>query len=339
LTYEPDTTSSEILTTDEERAESAAAVKAGIELVDQSPVEHDPEDDIHRVALKDTGYFGHQGAGALLIAASTGRCLLMLRSQDVLQPGTYGNVGGAHKVEEEPESAARRETREETGWNGPDDQLITLPAYVYVDKAFTYRNFIIVVPEEFDPIYGWEAVGHVWTKSDDLPDPLHFGMQALFSDPASRSIIDGGWRDFMPQQAIVEPKRDGPLKAATVERIAKGMIAIVDADVDLYRQVVEDGTATILLPNGPVASFRETMTGQAEAIARTMSKFPFQASAWSSLHRFDREKGIRTGSEATREAFRQLADDSRAWRMRRGIGLGLFGTAPDAALPDPDDGE
>jgi 8-oxo-dGTP pyrophosphatase MutT (NUDIX family) len=168
-------------------------------LRDQTP-DFEPPDSPHHQARRETGFFGRQAAGALVVAASTGRALFMLRSEDVLEPGTWGNNGGAHLAEEDPETAARREIREETGWDGDDADLVMIPAYVFTSGSFAYRNFIAVVPDEFDPISGWEATDHRWSAPDDLPSPLHFGMQALYADPDSLAILQGGWRAMLPPQ-------------------------------------------------------------------------------------------------------------------------------------------
>jgi 8-oxo-dGTP pyrophosphatase MutT (NUDIX family) len=172
-----------------------------IEIRDQTPVEHDPADDPHREALDETGFFGRQAAGALILAASTGRIMTVLRSKDVLEPFTWGGNGGAHFIEEKPEDAALREVREETGWNGSTSDISIIPAYVFKSGTFVYRNFIAVVPDEYTPLLGWEATEHRWSSPDQVPDPLHFGIKALLADPESRAIIDGGWRDIVANQS------------------------------------------------------------------------------------------------------------------------------------------
>lgn len=222
-------------------------------LVDQSPIPFDPQDDEHRVALARTGRFGAQAAGGIVLAARTGRFLLMLRSEGVLESGTYGNCGGAHKKDERPEDATRREVREETGWAGPEEDMTVIPALVYREPEFTYSNFVVVVPDEFEPIYGWEAVGHVWCTISDLPSPLHFGIEAFLNDAASRAILDGGWRDhaerldpdeahaMFPEGEVSISFKGGslprPLSESTVDRIAKG-IAIHIAEQDRRSRIV-----------------------------------------------------------------------------------------------------
>lgn len=160
-----------------------------VNLINQAPPEYDPADDPHYEALEETGFFGRQAAGALVIARSTGRILLQKRSEDVLQPGDWGCCSGAHHEDESPEAAARREMREETGWNGDDALVEIVPAYVFSSGSFIFRNHLAIIEDEFDPIGGWESVDHVWASLDKLPDPLHFGIQALLEDPASRELM------------------------------------------------------------------------------------------------------------------------------------------------------
>lgn len=152
------------------------------------PPEYDPEDDEHYDALEQTGFFGAQAAGCVFFARSTKRFLLMHRSQAVLEPGTWGNCGGAHKAQEAPLAAATREGREETGYAG---EMSMMPLLVFSKGDFRYSNFLAIVEDEFEPDLGWEAVGYEWVGFGEWPEPLHFGMKALFSDPGSVQKIKG----------------------------------------------------------------------------------------------------------------------------------------------------
>ena len=160
-----------------------------IETTDQAPPEYDPADDPHYEALEKTGFFGYQAAGALIIARRTGRMLLQRRSTQVLQPGDWGCCSGAHHDDELPEDAARREMREETGWNGPDEDVEIHPAYVFSSGDFVFRNHIAIIDDEFEPLLGWESDKYIWCTRENLPDPLHFGIAALLADPTSLDII------------------------------------------------------------------------------------------------------------------------------------------------------
>lgn len=153
---------------------------------DHTPPKYDPNDDEHYDALETTGFFGAQAAGCVLMAKSTGRLLLVLRSSGVLEPHTWGCLGGAFKNPETPVSAAKREAHEETGYDGP---IQMVPLYVFKKDTFRYSNFLGIVPDEFEPDLGWEADQGIWVEPGNWPAPLHFGMQNLFADSASMNTI------------------------------------------------------------------------------------------------------------------------------------------------------
>lgn len=153
---------------------------------DTAPPTHEDGDHEHYQALEKTGFFGNQAAGAVLMSKTTGRIMLVLRSQQVLESGTWGNCGGAHKDDERPIDAAKREVYEETGYNGSVEMI---PLLVFKKPNFKYENFLALVEEEFVPELGWEADEHKWATLDTLPSPLHFGITALLNDANSLKVI------------------------------------------------------------------------------------------------------------------------------------------------------
>jgi len=152
--------------------------------------ENDPEQ-AHWDSLKNTGYYGAQGAGCLFYARSTGRLLLALRSRYVEQSGTWGTIGGAIDPHESPEVAARREAEEEAGATGKIDLV---PIYVFRDKKFRYSNFLAIVDEEFEA-HDTQRLGFretdrfQWFEFGHWPSPLHFGVKAILVDPTSITFI------------------------------------------------------------------------------------------------------------------------------------------------------
>ena len=140
----------------------------------------------HSDALETTGFWGAQGAGCIFFAQDTKRFLIAHRSQHVEQPSTWGSWGGAIDAGEDPLTAAKREASEENGYEGPFEAV---PMYVFVKGTFRYSNFLIIVPHEFTPELDWETQGYVWTKFGQWPQPLHFGLVALFKDPASAKLM------------------------------------------------------------------------------------------------------------------------------------------------------
>lgn len=151
-----------------------------------TPSQREAGDDAHYDARRKTGFFGAQAAGCILMAKTTGRIMLVLRSAEVDQPHTYGNLGGAHHSDERPIDAASREAHEETGYTG---KVQMIPLMVFTKDAFRYSNFLGIVDEEFEPHLGWEADKAVWVELGHFPSPLHFGMKALFADAKSMNVI------------------------------------------------------------------------------------------------------------------------------------------------------
>lgn len=147
-------------------------------------IENDSE---HRDALKQTGFWGRQGAGCIFLALDTGRLCIAHRSWKVEQPDTWGTWGGAIDSFESPETAVRREVREESGYNG---KLNLVPLYVFSHPSgFKYYNYLAVIQTEFTPEMDWETQGFTWCYLDNLPSPLHQGLVSLLSDAASLKII------------------------------------------------------------------------------------------------------------------------------------------------------
>jgi 8-oxo-dGTP pyrophosphatase MutT (NUDIX family) len=149
------------------------AEAAGIKLIEKNITEND---DDHGDALQSTGYWGRQGAGAIVLSLKTGRILLPKRSGGVEQPHTWGVWGGAIDTDENPQNAVKREIAEELGYNLP---MRLIPMYVYKDKDFVYYNFLAIVENEFEPKLNWETESYRWIRFGDWPHPLHFGLQAL----------------------------------------------------------------------------------------------------------------------------------------------------------------
>jgi 8-oxo-dGTP pyrophosphatase MutT (NUDIX family) len=146
-------------------------------------VENDEE---HEKALDDTGFWGRAGAGCIILAKDTGRLLLPLRSGEVEQPHTWGTWGAAIDEGESPSNAARREVSEETGYHGHFDLE---PLFVFKSGAFRYFNYLAIVDNEFIPRLDWETDEADWFDLNDLPSPLHFGLQGVLQDSTSMTKI------------------------------------------------------------------------------------------------------------------------------------------------------
>jgi 8-oxo-dGTP pyrophosphatase MutT (NUDIX family) len=141
----------------------------------------------HRAALEKTGFWGAKAAGCVFMAMDTRRLCLSHRSSQVEQPNTWGTWGGAIDAGEAPEVAAKREVREEAGYDGP---MKLVPLFVFRHSSgFEYHNFLALVASEFAPEFDWETQGSSWFKFGQWPKPLHPGMITLLNDPASVDTI------------------------------------------------------------------------------------------------------------------------------------------------------
>lgn len=146
-------------------------------------------DHIHSKVLAKTGYWGSKGAGCIIVAKSTGRVLIPMRSCMVLEPYTWGVFGGAIDPKEDEREAVCRELYEEAGKKVKKDTLEEL--YVYEDNtaSFKYTTYIVHVEDEFLPILNWENKTYNWFKFDEWPSPLHYGLEAILTDPASLDML------------------------------------------------------------------------------------------------------------------------------------------------------
>lgn len=144
----------------------------------------------HMEAFGETGFWGRQAAGCLILARQTGRLLLAHRSSEVLEPGTWGTWGGAMDGGETPVEAVTREIREETGYAG---EFLVHPLAVFEHASgFRYHNMLAVVESEFEPECNWENQGGCWVDLEDLLGgsaptlPLHPGMHFLLKQSGAQ---------------------------------------------------------------------------------------------------------------------------------------------------------
>jgi 8-oxo-dGTP pyrophosphatase MutT (NUDIX family) len=158
-----------------------------------SEITHDHPDSEHAEALKTTGFWGKQGAGAIFLAKATGRIGIVHRSNNppprrVEQPGTWGSIGGAVDPGEDLETAVKREGEEEVGY-APQagDYLVHLDEFT--SGTFRYTTFLYVVNDEFTTTLNWEAQDFRWFTFGEWPTPLHFGLISTFGKQPCMDII------------------------------------------------------------------------------------------------------------------------------------------------------
>jgi 8-oxo-dGTP pyrophosphatase MutT (NUDIX family) len=127
-----------------------------------------------------------QAAGALIFAEDTGNFLVVYRSENVVDPQCWCGAGGKIDGAETPEQASAREIQEELGYAG---KMTQYPIFVYDDPKLRFYNFLGVVPSQFNPVLNWETAGYIWCQLDEVPAPLHFGLQAILDDKISMAFI------------------------------------------------------------------------------------------------------------------------------------------------------
>ncbi len=123
-----------------------------------------------------------KGAGIMFVAPDES-VLFILRSPDSNNPNMWDLPGGQSEDGESPEDTARREAMEEIGAM-PYGELSLITD---IDGDFvTYRQFIRhkFVPKLNDA----EHVAYKWATLDDLPSPLHPGVQKVVESVLGASI-------------------------------------------------------------------------------------------------------------------------------------------------------
>jgi 8-oxo-dGTP pyrophosphatase MutT (NUDIX family)/GNAT superfamily N-acetyltransferase len=118
-----------------------------------------------------------RAAGALVVAKDTGRILLLKRSADEKNdPNVWACVGGGVENEETYEQGVIREAQEEIGYTLDNFKLV----YTHVGDYTIYKNFLSFVETEFEPKLNYEHSDFGWFELNELPTPLHFGLNDLF---------------------------------------------------------------------------------------------------------------------------------------------------------------
>jgi 8-oxo-dGTP pyrophosphatase MutT (NUDIX family) len=111
-----------------------------------------------------------RAAGCVIVAADTGRWCLQQRSNSVSDPGVWSTWGGGREPGENLQQCVRRELAEESGYQG-------LTKLELIDTNQDYATFLAHVPREFEPQINHECQDWRWSDPDDLPEPLHPGLQ------------------------------------------------------------------------------------------------------------------------------------------------------------------
>lgn len=149
-------------------------------------MEHDYE---HGETLQRTGYWGKKAAGCIIVSRGTGRILLTERSQYVLEPLTWGVIGGAIDPGENEKNAVVREVYEEVGKHIDINTLRVLYTYTDNNVSFKYTTYVGTVDTEFEPLLNWENNQTNWFEFGDWPSPMHYGLEAIVANDTASGIL------------------------------------------------------------------------------------------------------------------------------------------------------
>lgn len=124
--------------------------------------------------------WGRRAAGLLIQREDTEEFLLLLRSQDVMDPGLWGIPGGRVEPGESDQKAAFAEAKEELGTLPPVQVLHRRAA---VSGGFTYVTFHVMMSakdaERFQPTLNWESDDWGWFALEALPTDTHPGVLSV----------------------------------------------------------------------------------------------------------------------------------------------------------------
>ena len=190
---------------------------------------------VYRLAepLYDEGFvgqrWGSQGAGLLLTTGE--KVLLLLRSGEVEEPGTWGISGGAVRRDSDTgdfqdlKSAALQEAREEMG-RVPQHRMSG--QWVYQEGRFRYTTFVGTVDpsvvDQWTPTLNWESDDYGWFTQEELSGlDLHFGVVALLN--ARPNLVF--YRDQHVDKADTIEYRGAQYRCVTAEFPAETYGAVV----------------------------------------------------------------------------------------------------------------
>ncbi len=191
-------------------------------------------------ALKDAK--GH--AAGVLFVAPDGDVLMLRRSSTAPNYGGHWSLPGG-KVEdgETPEQGAAREAEEEMGGSMNGRALKSIDSRI-TPTGMAFHTFAHPVEKKFQPKLNDEHSGFSWSSLDQLPHPLHPGVEATLKDrlgttddmsPEDWSGLRDGLLKFLAEEED-EPEHEEAEIAATDSALTLAL----DRDPSV-RRIDEDG--------------------------------------------------------------------------------------------------
>ena len=115
-------------------------------------------------------------SGALICTRLTKRFLLLQKAEGK-HAGRWGLVGGTNHSNESAWQGLQREIEEELGAMPDIKKTIPLERFVSNDSMFNFHTYFCVVENEFIPILSNEHLAWGWFDLDNLPKPVHKGLE------------------------------------------------------------------------------------------------------------------------------------------------------------------
>lgn len=134
----------------------------------------------------DRGTGPKAAAGCFIMSRQTGRFLFSFRAHDIASGGTWSLWGGKCEPGETPMQTALREVEEETGYSGAASPL---HIHRLEERGFIYDTFLLICECEFCPVQCPESIGYAWMPIEEVPAPMHWGLDRLFSDRRAVSLL------------------------------------------------------------------------------------------------------------------------------------------------------
>lgn len=120
-------------------------------------------------------------AAGVLLNAPSGLTLFLKRSDKGDHAGEWCLPAGKIEENETEEQAARRETKEETGFD--IESAMKLVDQEELGDVF-FTTFSAQVPDHFIPVLDEEHTAYAWAQRNDPPLPLHPGVKKTLSELA-----------------------------------------------------------------------------------------------------------------------------------------------------------
>jgi 8-oxo-dGTP pyrophosphatase MutT (NUDIX family) len=184
-------------------------------------------------ADEPTNFWGTEAGGVLVYCSTTDRYLILLRSEWVLEPNTWGIISGKLDDDETNiEDAVLRESEEETGHKLGD----LIPSFVFEKPNFKFHNFVSIIEKEFVPELNWENTDYKWVKLNEMPDNLHFGLKLLLQKEDMQKLVEKNKNNTMNKY---NPKDEVTFNIPLLIRFAELMREEIKTDVALH-EIIEN---------------------------------------------------------------------------------------------------